>query len=43
VLSKSKLRALGVSIPHWKDALPRYLRERLQRNAHPSLTPATSS
>jgi dTDP-4-dehydrorhamnose reductase len=43
VLSKSKLRALGVSIPHWKDALPRYLQERLQRNALPSLAPVTSS
>jgi dTDP-4-dehydrorhamnose reductase len=33
VLSKAKLRALGVSIPSWKDALPRYLEERLRKNA----------
>ena len=32
VLSKAKLRALGVSIPSWKDALPRYLlEERLKK------------
>jgi len=28
VLSKSKLQSLGLSIPSWQDALPRYLRER---------------
>ncbi len=28
VLSKAKLRALGLSIPSWKDALRRYLHER---------------
>jgi dTDP-4-dehydrorhamnose reductase len=28
VLSKAKLRSVGVSIPSWKDALPRYLQER---------------
>jgi dTDP-4-dehydrorhamnose reductase len=33
VLSKAKLGALGVSIPSWKDALPRYLQERLRKNA----------
>jgi dTDP-4-dehydrorhamnose reductase len=33
VLSKAKLRALGVSIPSWKDALPRYLEERSKKNA----------
>jgi len=33
VLSKAKLRALGVSIPVWKDALPRYLEERSRKNA----------
>ncbi len=43
VLSKSKLRALGVSIPHWKDALPKYLQGRVQKNALPSVTPATIS
>jgi dTDP-4-dehydrorhamnose reductase len=31
VLSKAKLRAAGVSIPSWKDALPRYLEERSRR------------
>jgi dTDP-4-dehydrorhamnose reductase len=35
VLSKAKLRALGVSIPSWKDALPRYLEERSRKNASP--------
>jgi len=33
VLSKAKLRALGVPIPPWKDALSRYLKERSRRNA----------
>jgi dTDP-4-dehydrorhamnose reductase len=33
VLSKAKLRELGVSIPSWKDALPRYLEERSKKNA----------
>ena len=33
VLSKAKLRALGVSIPSWKDALLRYLEERSTKNA----------
>jgi dTDP-4-dehydrorhamnose reductase len=28
VLSKAKLRKLGLSIPTWQDALPRYLKER---------------
>jgi dTDP-4-dehydrorhamnose reductase len=28
VLSKAKLRGLGLSIPSWQDALPRYLKER---------------
>ena len=31
VLSKAKLRGLGLSIPSWQDALPRYLQERTQR------------
>jgi dTDP-4-dehydrorhamnose reductase len=30
VLSKAKLRRLGLSIPSWQDALPRYLQERKQ-------------
>jgi dTDP-4-dehydrorhamnose reductase len=33
VLSKAKLRSVGVSIPSWKDALPRYLEERSKKNA----------
>jgi dTDP-4-dehydrorhamnose reductase len=33
VLSKAKLRSVGVSIPSWKDALPRYLEERSRKNA----------
>jgi dTDP-4-dehydrorhamnose reductase len=32
VLSKAKLRSLGLSIPSWKDALPRYLKERAAKN-----------
>ena len=32
VLSKAKLRSVGVSIPSWKDALPRYLQERAQKS-----------
>src|SRR5277367_2824627 len=33
VLSKAKLRSVGVSIPSWKDALPRYLEERSKKTA----------
>lgn len=32
VLSKAKLRSLGLSIPSWKDALPRYLQERSKQS-----------
>jgi dTDP-4-dehydrorhamnose reductase len=38
VLSKAKLRALGVSIPFWKDALLRYLEERSTKKALASAT-----
>ena len=38
VLSKAKLCAQGVAIPSWKDALPRYLEERLKKNPLPSMT-----
>jgi dTDP-4-dehydrorhamnose reductase len=31
VLSKAKARALGVSLPSWKDALPRYLKQRQEK------------
>lgn len=33
VLSKAKLRTAGVSIPSWKDALPRYLQERSRKES----------
>jgi dTDP-4-dehydrorhamnose reductase len=39
VLSKAKLRALGVSMPSWKDALSRYLEERLRKDPLASLNP----
>jgi dTDP-4-dehydrorhamnose reductase len=32
VLSKAKFQGLGLSIPSWKDALPRYLQERSKRS-----------
>jgi len=32
VLSKAKFRGLGLSIPSWKDALPRYLQERSKKS-----------
>ena len=38
VLSKAKLRGLGVSIASWKDALPRYLEERSRKKV--SVPPA---
>jgi dTDP-4-dehydrorhamnose reductase len=43
VLSKAKLRGVGVSIPSWKDALPRYLEERTQKTAPSSPAPASVS
>jgi dTDP-4-dehydrorhamnose reductase len=36
VLSKAKLRGLGLSIPSWKDALPRYLQERSKKSPSPA-------
>jgi dTDP-4-dehydrorhamnose reductase len=36
VLSKAKLRGLGLSIPSWKDALPRYLQERSKKFPAPA-------
>lgn len=33
VLSKKKVRTLGISMPSWKDALPRYLEERSKTGA----------
>jgi dTDP-4-dehydrorhamnose reductase len=39
VLSKAKFNSLGLSIPSWKDALPRYLEERKKKIAA-SQTPA---
>ncbi len=41
VLSKAKFRALGLSIPSWQDALPRYLEERKQRPPVPAAQPAS--
>jgi len=40
VLSKAKVRALGVSLPSWKDALPRYLKQRAEKSsgAHVQVT-----
>jgi dTDP-4-dehydrorhamnose reductase len=32
VLSKAKIRGLDLSIPSWKDALPRYLQERSKKS-----------
>jgi dTDP-4-dehydrorhamnose reductase len=43
VLSKAKLRNVGVSIPSWKDALPRYLEERSRKNSPVSTTPVSVS
>ena len=40
VLSKAKLRSVGVAFPSWKDALPRYLQERSTKAALPSTVPA---
>jgi len=36
VLSKAKLRGLRLSIPSWRDALPRYLEERKKKPAVPA-------
>lgn len=33
VLSKAKARAVGVSLPSWRDALPRYLKQRTQKTS----------
>ena len=41
VLSKAKLRAAGVTIPSWKDALPRYLEQRSKKDASVSPTAAS--
>lgn len=43
VLSKAKLRAVGVSIPSWKDALPRYLAERSRKNVPATPIPISVS
>jgi dTDP-4-dehydrorhamnose reductase len=37
VLSKSKFRSLGLSMPSWKDALPRYLKERAKKAVAPGV------
>ena len=43
VLSKAKLGGVGVSIPPWKDALPRYLEERSRKNVPMVPTPVSVS
>jgi len=43
VLSKAKLHSVGVSIPRWEDALPRYLEERSRTKASVSPTPVSVS
>jgi dTDP-4-dehydrorhamnose reductase len=43
VLSKAKLRGLGLSIPSWQDALPRYLQERTQRDVATAPTSKVSA
>jgi dTDP-4-dehydrorhamnose reductase len=43
VLSKAKLRTLGVSIPTWKDAIPRYLQERVLNKALAPVNPVRVS
>ena len=37
VLSKGKFQGLGLSIPSWKDALPRYLHERSKKSVAPNV------
>jgi dTDP-4-dehydrorhamnose reductase len=37
VLSKGKFQGLGLSIPSWKDALPRYLKERTKKSVAPEV------
>ena len=37
VLSKAKFQGLGLSIPSWKDALPRYLKERTKKSVAPEV------
>ena len=37
VLSKAKFQGLGLSIPSWKDALPRYLHERSKKSVAPNV------
>jgi len=43
VLSKAKLRALGLSIPSWQDALSRYVWERSKKNLLESTAPVPAS
>ena len=37
VLSKAKFQGLGLSMPSWKDALPRYLQERSKKSVVPNV------
>jgi dTDP-4-dehydrorhamnose reductase len=41
VLSNAKVRALGVSMPSWRDAVPRYLKQRAQKTSGTSVPPET--
>ncbi len=43
VLSKTRLRALGLTIPSWQDALSRYLQERSKKNPLASTAPVHAS
>lgn len=43
VLSKAKFRSLGLSIPTWQDALPRYLQERTKSNPLAATVPASAA
>jgi len=40
VLSKAKARSVGVNIPSWRDALPRYLKERVGKGISSLPVPA---
>jgi dTDP-4-dehydrorhamnose reductase len=42
VLSKAKLGGLGLAMPSWKDAIPRYLQERASRKSLATSVPATA-
>jgi dTDP-4-dehydrorhamnose reductase len=43
VLSKTKLRSVGVTMPSWKEAIPRYLAERAKRNSLTTAAPVPAA